>query len=148
MRWNASPWRVLRGWALGSLAVTALLLTATWLVASASLPDAGVYEYAGVTRPATLHDFGFVLARNGTVLTLHSLACVAGFIAGSSMPQVAQGYSGAWRRIHELAGPAAIAFVGAATLFSLSTQAYALGTTAADLSGAARPLAAASCWRR
>jgi Stage II sporulation protein M len=134
VRWNASPWRALRAWALGSLAVTALLLTATWVIASVSVPDIGIYEYAGVTRAATLHDFGFVLARNGTVLTLHSLACVAGFIAGSSMPQVAQGYSGVWRRIHDLAGPAAIAFVGAATLFSLTTQAYALGTTAADLS--------------
>ena len=32
-RWNANPWRVLRTWALGSLAVTALLLTLTWIVA-------------------------------------------------------------------------------------------------------------------
>jgi hypothetical protein len=133
-RWNAAPWGVLRSWALGSLAVTALLLAATWLVAVVSLPDPGMYEYPGVTRPVDLHDFAFVLARNGTVLTLHALACVAGFIAGASMPEVAKGYSGVWRRIHELAGPAAIAFVGAATLFSLSTQAYALGSTASDLS--------------
>jgi uncharacterized membrane protein SpoIIM required for sporulation len=68
------------------------------------------------------------------VLTLHALACVAGYIAGTSMPEVAKDYTGVWRRIHELAGPAAIAFVGAATVFSLSTQAYALGSTAADLS--------------
>jgi hypothetical protein len=133
-RWNAVPWGILRSWAIGSLAVTALLLAATWIVAVASIPDPGPYEYPGVTRPAGLHDFAFVLARNGTVLTLHALACVAGFIAGASMPEVAKGYSGVWRRIHELAGPAAIAFVGAATLFSLSTQAYALGSTTADLS--------------
>jgi uncharacterized membrane protein SpoIIM required for sporulation len=54
-------------------------------------------------------------------------------MAGSSMPLVAKGYSGIWRRIHEQAGPAAIAFVVAATLFSLLTQAYALGNTAAGL---------------
>jgi hypothetical protein len=135
-RWNAAPWGVLRSWALGSLAVTALLLAATWLVAVISIPDPGVYEYPGVTRAVDRHDFAFVLARNGTVLTLHALACVAGYIAGASMPEVAKGYSGVWRRIHELAGPAAIAFVGGATLFSLSTQAYALGSTAADLSAA------------
>jgi Stage II sporulation protein M len=110
------------------------LLAATWLIAVAAIPNPGIYEYAGVTRPAGLHDFAFVLARNGTVLTLHALACVAGFLAGSSMPEVAKGYKGGWRRLHELAGPAAIMFVGAATLFSLSTQALALGTTAADLS--------------
>jgi hypothetical protein len=133
-RWNAAPWGVLRSWALGSLAVTALLLAATWLIAVVSLPDPGVYEYPGVTRPTDLHDFAFVLARNGTVLTLHALACVAGYIAGASMPEVAKEHTGIWRRIHELAGPAALAFVGAATLFSLSTQAYALGSTAADLS--------------
>ena len=132
-RWNAVPWGILRSWAIGSLAVTALLLAATWIVAVASIPDPGLYEYPGVTRPAGLHDFAFVLARNGTVLTLHALACVAGFMAGSSLPQVAEGYSGVWRRIHEKAGPLAIGFVVCATLFSLATQAFALGHGAANL---------------
>lgn len=67
------------------------------------------------------------------MLALHALACVAGFMAGSSLPQVAQGYRGAWRRLHELAGPAAIVFVTGATLFSLLTQAYVLGQTTANL---------------
>ena len=47
---------------------------------------------------------------------------------------MAEGYSGVWRRIHDKAGPLAIAFVIAATLFSLSTQAYALGDAASTLS--------------
>jgi hypothetical protein len=132
-RWNAHPWGVLRGWALGSVAVTALLLAATWLVAVSTTPDPTGYGYPGITRDATVGDFGFVLFRNGLVLALHSLACVAGFMAGSSLPQVAQGYSGVWRRIHERAGPLAIGFVVCATLFSLATQAYALGHGAADL---------------
>ncbi len=79
-------------------------------------------------------DFGFVLYRNGLVLALHAMACVAGFMAGSSLPQVAEGYSGLWRKIHDKAGPLAIGFVIAATIFSLATQAYALGHGAADLS--------------
>ena len=33
-RWNARPRRVLRPWALASLAVAVLLLAATWLVAT------------------------------------------------------------------------------------------------------------------
>ena len=72
------------------------------------------------TRPPTLGDFGFVLYRNGLVLALHGFACVAGFMAGSSLPQVAEGYSGVWRWIHDKAGPLAIGFVICATLFSLA----------------------------
>lgn len=132
-RWNDRPWGVLRAWALGSLAVTGLLLAATWVVATASTPDPTGYVFPGITKQATSGDFAFVLFRNGLVLALHSLACVAGFMAGSSLPQVAEGYSGLWRTIHEKAGPLAIGFVVAATLFSLATQAYALGHGAADL---------------
>jgi hypothetical protein len=136
-RWNARPSVVLRPWALASLAVGALLLAATWAIATLSTPDASGAAFPGVTERATLGDYGFVLFRNGLVLALHSLACVAGFMAGSSLPQVAEGYSGVWKRIHELAGPLAIGFVALATVFSLFTQAYALGghasTLAADL---------------
>jgi hypothetical protein len=132
-RWNAQPWGVARSWALCSLAVTGLLLAATWVVAKLSTPDLSGYAFPGVTYDATMHDFAFVLYRNGLVLALHSLACVAGFMAGSSLPQVAEGYSGIWRKIHEKAGPLAIGFVVCATLFSLGTQAFALGHGAADL---------------
>ena len=75
-----------------------------------------------------------MLYRNGLVLALHAMACVAGFMAGSSLPTAATGYSGLWRKVHDRAGPLAIGFVIAATLFSLATQAYALGHGAADLS--------------
>jgi stage II sporulation SpoM-like protein len=97
-------------------------------------PDPTGLGFPGLTRPARLGDFGFVLFRNGLVLALHALACVAGFMAGSSLPKVAEGYHGFWRRVHEKAGPLAIAFVACATLFSLLTQAYALGHGASTLS--------------
>ena len=135
-RWNASPAVVLRPWAIASLAVGVLLLVATWAIATLTTPDASGAEFPGVTYRATVEDYGFVLFRNGLVLALHSLACVAGFMAGSSLPQVAEGYKGVWRRVHELAGPLAIAFVLAATLFSLATQAYALGGQASTLAAA------------
>ena len=134
-RWNARPSAVLLPWALASVAVAVMLLAATWVVASVSTPDPFGASFPGVTRRADLGDYGFVLFRNGLVLALHSLACVAGFMAGSSMPQVAEGYNGVWRRIHEIAGPLAIAFVACATLFSLATQAYALGGAASTLAG-------------
>lgn len=135
-RWNDRPAIVLGPWAAASLLVAVLLLVATWLVATQSTPDPWGASFPGLTRDADVGDYGFVLFRNGLVLALHALACVAGFMAGSSLPQVAEGYHGVWRRIHELAGPLAIAFVAAATLFSLATQAYALGGQASTLAGA------------
>ncbi len=45
------------------------------------------------------------------MLALHAMACVAGFIAGSSLPLEAERYSGVWRWVHDKAGPLAIAFV-------------------------------------
>ena len=71
-----------------------LLLLADWVDRDAD--DARPARHR--TSPASLRgdvgDFGFVLYRNGLVLALHALACVAGFMAGSSLPQVAEGYSG------------------------------------------------------
>ncbi len=88
------------------------------------------------TDTGDIHDYGYILYRNGLVLALHAMACVAGFMAGSSLPVVAEGYEGRWRRLHDHAGRLAMAFVAGATLFSLSTQAYALGITASDLADA------------
>jgi uncharacterized membrane protein SpoIIM required for sporulation len=67
------------------------------------------------------------------VLSLHAFACVAGFIAGSSLPLSAERRTGFSRWIHEKARPVAFAWVIAVTCFSLATQAYALGSTGATL---------------
>jgi len=132
--WGARPGLVLRPWAAGSLLVAVGMLLATWGIAALSAPQYGtILTFAGVTQPSTLDDYRFVLFRNGLVLLLHALACVAGFIAGSSLPTIAGGYRGALRTAHELARPFAILFVAAATLFSLATQAYVLGNDASTL---------------
>ena len=135
-RWRSRPLTVLAPWALGSLAVAITLLITTGVVATVAHADPGDAGFPGVTGPVTTGDLVYVLERNGLVLALHALACVAGFMAGSSLPQVAEGYSGLWRRVHDKAGPMAIAFVIAATTFSLGTQAYVLGHQAADLAAA------------
>jgi hypothetical protein len=132
-RWNERPWPVLARWTLGGLAVAVLLLAATWLVAVSSTPDPSGAVWPGLSRPAERADYVYLLERNGLVLALHALACVAGFMAGASLPTVAAGYTGWKRWVHEKAGPLAIAFVLAATLFSLGTQAYVLGGQASTL---------------
>jgi hypothetical protein len=133
IRWRARPASILLRWTGGALLVAVLLLLATWGVAMFSTPDPTGTDFPGLTRPLYGSDLVYVLERNGLVLALHALACVAGFMAGSSLPQVAEGYSGWKRRLHDHAGPAAIAFVGLATLFSLATQAYVLGHQARSL---------------
>ena len=138
-RWSA----VLGDWVLGGLLTAIGLLVAVWVVAGLSTPDPTTLGYAGVTRPATAGDTLHILFKNGLVLALHALACVAGFMAGSSLPAMAEEHSGLWRRIHDHAGRLAILFVGLATLYSLATQAYLLGGLAGSLgsrpsSGSAR----------
>jgi uncharacterized membrane protein SpoIIM required for sporulation len=61
------------------------------------------------------------------------MACVAGFMAGSSLPLSAANRSGLDRWVHEKAGKLAIGFVVLATLFSLSTQAYGIGGNASTV---------------
>jgi hypothetical protein len=131
--WNAKPWRVLREWLLWSGAVAAALLAAVWVVAELSQPDPTPLIVPGLTRDATFGDAQYVLLRNLLVLALHSLACFAGFLAGSAVPHSAELRSGLSRTVHEKAGPFAIAFVVCATLFSLVTQAYVLGSDASTI---------------
>jgi Stage II sporulation protein M len=126
-RWRGTPWTVLCEWGLGSLLVTYALLGATLLVATSAVPDETSYLYPGVNAPATGADFRHILGRNFTVLALHALACVAGFMAGWVRPGEQRS------RTQRHAGPLAIIFVTAATLFSLLTQANALGHIAANL---------------
>ncbi|CAB4915879.1 unannotated protein [freshwater metagenome] len=134
-RWNARPWQVLGPWLAVSFATGAFLLLAVGVIASLSTPDPTTLLIPGLNEPAGLDAIGHILFRNSLVLLLHALACVAGFIAGASLPLQVQHRTGFSRRLHQHAGPLAIAFVGAATLFSLCTQAWILGTIAGDLAG-------------
>ena len=135
--WNRAPWAVLRTWLLLSLGVSVVLLAAVYVVAALSTPDPTPLRLPGVHYPAHLDDAARVLYHNSLVLALHAMACVAGFIAGSSLPQTAAQRNGLSRLVHEKAGPLAIGFVVCATTFSLVTQAYVLGggisTVAAEL---------------
>jgi hypothetical protein len=132
--WHRNSWRILIPWFAGAFAIACVLLGAVLVVAKLSTPDLSPVALPGITRDSTLQDAWPILYRNSLVLALHAMACVAGFIAGSSLPQVAEHKTGIWKRIHDTAGPAAITFVAAATTFSLSTQAYALGMKTADIS--------------
>ncbi len=132
--WQRAPLAVVGRWVAGSaLAATGLLL-AVLLVASL---DHGYQQVLTLQPPFAVGDLAEVvriLRSNLLVLALHAMACVAGFIAGSSLPIQAQHHRGVARWVHERGGRLAIAFVIGATSFSLSAQAYVIGHTLAGVS--------------
>jgi hypothetical protein len=132
-RWREHPWPVLRGWLFWSVLTAVCLLAAVYYVAHMARPDPTPLIFPGVNSDATLHDAVHVLIRNLLVLALHAMACVAGFMAGSALPQQAEARRGLSRLVHEKAGPLAIGFVCCATAFSLFTQADILGHSASTL---------------
>jgi hypothetical protein len=133
--WQRTPGTVLGQWVAGSAVAAAGLLAAVWIVSSLVH---GYQQIITLQPPFAVGDGGDVvnvLRRNMLVLALHAMACVAGFIAGSSLPLQAEHHTGLSRWVHAHGGRIAITFVVAATTFSLSAQAYLLGHTLAGVSG-------------
>ncbi len=132
-RWNSDPWSVLKGWVGVALMVASALLFAVWVIAATAPVDVTPLYIPGVTDGADPDDVASILMRNSLVLALHATACVAGFIAGSSLALSAEKRSGLSRWVHEKARPVAMAWVVLVTGFSLVAQAYALGLTGGQL---------------
>jgi hypothetical protein len=131
--WQDRPLRVVGAWVAGSALAAGALLAAVLLAAEL---------FKGYVQPIQPRppfvvgggaDVASVLGHNLLVLALHAMACVAGFIAGSSLPLQAQGKAGLSRWVHTHGGKIAIWFVVAATAFSLSAQAYLIGHTLAGV---------------
>lgn len=132
--WEHHPWSVMRVWLFWSVVIALLLLGGVLIVARYSTPDPSGILVPGFNEPVTGRAVGHILFRNSLVLALHGFACVAGFIAGNSLPISASKRTGLSRWVHEKAGPLAIGFVACATTFSLATQAYFIGSLLATLS--------------
>jgi hypothetical protein len=84
--WQHERWRIMRRWTAGS-ALAAFGLLAAVLTVSA-LSSAGA-EAIPRKPPFTVGNRAHVpgiLGHNLLVLALHAMACVAGFVAGSSLP--------------------------------------------------------------
>lgn len=132
--WQRTPGKVVGAWVAGSALAATGLLAAVWVIATL---DPGYTQILQLQPPFAVGeqaDVLHVLRANMLVLALHAMACVAGFIAGSSLPLQAEHHSGASRWVHEHGGRLAIAFVVGATTFSLSAQAYLIGHSLAGVS--------------
>ena len=132
-RWGEDPWPVIRTWVGGAVLIALALLCGVTLVASLVRPDYG-FHYGptapGGPQPVEVLE---VLGRNSLVLALHAFACVAGFIAGSTLPLTASRYKGFKRLVHEKARPIAFGWVIGVTCFSLFTQTVGLGLVGATI---------------
>lgn len=131
--WQHRPLPVLGKWVAGSTVAAVGLLSAVLLIAALSGGDEQVLQLGPPFAVGDIGDVAEVLSHNLLVLALHAMACVAGFIAGSSLPMQAESKTGVSRWVHEHGGRIAIAFVVCATAFSLTTQAYVLGNTLAGV---------------
>jgi stage II sporulation SpoM-like protein len=125
--WRLARWRILGRWAIGSGLAAFCLLGAVLVVSALSRGELEPIPSEPPFAVGNVADVVAVLGHNLLVLALHAMACVAGFIAGSSLPLQAHSRKGVSRWVHEHGGRIAIGFVVCATTFSLSTQAYLLG---------------------
>lgn len=112
-----------------------LLLLAVWVIAEVTVSHGGVSLDQPPFREGDLGQVFQIFGRNLLVLAFHALACVAGFIAGSSLPLQASRHTGIARAIHERGRPIALGFVVGATAFSLGRQSYVLGSGVAGVAG-------------
>jgi hypothetical protein len=131
--WQRRPLPVLGRWVAGSALAAGALLVAVLIVAELSFGYTQPLQLRPPFAVGHLPDVASVLAHNLLVLALHAMACVAGFIAGSSLPLQAESKRGLSRWVHEHGGRIAIVFVVCATTFSLSAQAYLIGHTLAGV---------------
>ena len=130
-----APWPDLRGWLAGSLAIAFALLASVLVLSAGMTPDTHRSPSPASTRRSATTTSLFLICRNSLVLALHSLSCLAGFIAHSQLPAEAQRYSGFMRTVHDQAGPRRDRrSCPCATLFSLATQALVLAHGAATIS--------------
>jgi hypothetical protein len=125
--WREGHWRIMFRWSAGSACAALGLLAAVLVISALAGGAAEAIPSEPPFAAGNTADVLSVFGRNLLVLALHAMACVAGFIAGSSLPLQAAARRGASRWVHEHGGRIAIAFVIGATTFSLSAQAYLLG---------------------
>jgi hypothetical protein len=133
--WQRAPAPVVGRWVAGSAAAAIGLLLAVWAIAALEHGYAQVIKLQPPFAVGGGRDVARVVTSNMLVLALHAMACVAGFIAGSSLPLQVHDRRGVSRWLHAHGGPIAIGFVVCATTFSLSAQAYVIGHSLAGVAG-------------
>lgn len=132
-RWGENKLRVLGDWMFKSLCIALTMLLAVYIVSTVA-PGESTTALPNILAESNASDVMVVIFRNMLVLALHGFVCLAGFMAMRALPEQTKYKSGINRWVHEHAGPFAMVFVSAATVFSMTTQVWILGHQVADLS--------------
>ena len=111
----------------GAVLIALGLLFAVTVLGSILKPDYGFRYTPSIPDGPETGRVLTVMGRNSLVLALHAFACVAGFIAGATLPLQTEQRTGLSRLVHEKARPIAFGWVIGVTCFSLITQGGALG---------------------
>ena len=93
-RWRANPSAVLTPWFAAALGVACSSSSPSGSSPSCSPPILPGLVFVGIHDRVDAGDALPILGRNLLVLALHATACVASFIAGSSMRRVAETKTG------------------------------------------------------
>lgn len=130
-QWRRNP-RTVLVWLLVSVAIAAVLLTLVLVIANASPASPERPESLPDRIPANPTAHAMALLRNNlVVLALHAVACFAGYVIHLAASDEGDGWLGETTR-----GLATVAFlfVPVATLLSIGTQAWVLGSYASTAS--------------
>ena len=138
VRWRSAPGPILTQWFTAAALIGLVMLVGVLVIASAVKPDLGFDYIPQQANGFEADDIGRLVAKNSLVLALHAFACIAGFIAGSSLPLANERRKGISRWVHERARPVALAWVVFVTGFSLMTQTVTLGIIAGTVADTAQ----------
>ncbi len=136
-RWHSDPLPVVGAWFAGAVAIGIVLLASVLAISTTVKPDLGFAYVPALPRSAEVPHMAELVGKNSLVLALHAVACIAGFIAGSTLPLSAERRAGISRWVHERARPVAFAWVVLVTCFSLLAQSAALGVYGSTLAESA-----------
>lgn len=131
-RWGRRKVQVIGDWMFKSLCIALTMLLAVYVVSEIATPTTTT-ALPNILGAGHAADVIIVFIRNMLVLALHGFVCLAGFMAMRALPEQTKYKSGVNRWVHEHAGPFAMVFVSAATIFSMTTQTWILGHNVADL---------------
>ena len=131
--WVRRPLPVVVPWFVVSFGVALVLLGLVWLVASHVAADpTRPWGLPGRMARNPLAAMQHVFERNVVVLALHATACLAGFIISFATSESTG--DGRLERATRVTAKVALWFVPVATLLSIGTQAWVLGSYASTAS--------------
>lgn len=133
--WRTRPLAVFAPWIAISFAIALILLGLVWLVGASSSADPTRLDLRQLleVQDSWLRDAWHLFRANMLVLALHAMACLAGFIVHLALTDPVEEEYPRVAALSRGLAIIAVGFVPLATVLSISTQAWVLGSRASTL---------------